>query len=136
MREAWNGLEALEVAAAVKPDLVVLDLMLPDLDGLEVCRRLRAEGNVLILMLTARDEISDKIRGLDSGADDYLVKPFALEELLARVRVLMRRRFPEPEKVLSFADLSLDPATREVRRGPRILELTNKEYELLFKILG
>lgn len=136
VREAGSGWEALETAAAVKPDLVILDLMLPDLDGLEVCRCLRNEGDVLILLLTARDEVSDRVRGLDSGADDYLVKPFALEELLARVRALLRRRFPEAERVLRFADLSLDPATREVRRGERLLDLTNKEYELLHLFLS
>jgi len=128
---ARNGAEALEVAAATKPDLVILDIMLPDIDGFEVCRRLRAETDALILMLTARDEVSDRIRGLDSGADDYLVKPFALEELLARVRALLRRRLPEISRVLAFADLRLDPATREVKRGERPIELTNKEFELL-----
>ncbi|MDH7578994.1 MAG: response regulator transcription factor [Bacillota bacterium] len=136
VREAHGGWEALEAAAAVKPDLVILDLMLPDLDGLEVCRRLRGEGDALILLLTARDEVSDRVRGLDSGADDYLVKPFVLEELLARVRALLRRRCPETDRVLSFSDLSLNPATREVRRGARLLDLTNKEYELLLLFLS
>jgi len=131
VHEARNGAEALETAAASKPDLVILDIMLPDIDGFEVCRRLRAETDSLILMLTARDEVSDRIRGLDSGADDYLVKPFALEELLARVRALLRRRLPEANRVLAFADLRLDLATREVTRGNRSIELTNKEFELL-----
>lgn len=131
VRDAGSGVDALDVAAESRPDLVILDLMLPDLDGFEICRRLRQETDALILMLTAKDEVADKIRRLDSGADDYLVKPFALEELLARVRALLRRRFPEPDRILRFADLTLDPATREVRRGGRILELTNKEYELL-----
>lgn len=129
--EAKSGWEALENVTESNPDLVILDIMLPDLDGFEVCRRLRSQGDFLILMLTARDDVSDKIRGLDSGADDYLVKPFALEELLARVRALLRRRFPERDEVLRFSDLSLDLASREVRRGERLLELTNREFELL-----
>ncbi|MGQ9497528.1 MAG: response regulator transcription factor [Desulfotomaculales bacterium] len=131
VHEARNGTEALETAAASKPDLVILDIMLPDVDGLEVCRRLRVETDALILMLTARDEVSDRIRGLDNGAGDYLVKPFALEELLARVRALLRRRLPETNRVLVFADLRLDLVSREVKRGNRSIELTNKEFELL-----
>ncbi len=136
VREAHNGLEALDVAEAIKPELVILDIMMPELDGLEVCRRLRSGGDTLIMLLTARDEVSDKIRGLDSGADDYLVKPFALEELLARVRALLRRNATETDKTLEFEDLSLDPARREVRRGGRLLDITNKEYELLHLFLS
>jgi two-component system response regulator MprA len=136
VREANNGLEALDVAEAIKPELVILDIMMPELDGLEVCRRLRRGGETLIMLLTARDEVSDKIRGLDSGADDYLVKPFALEELLARVRALLRRNATETDKTLAFEDLSLDPARREVRRGDRLLDITNKEYELLHLFLS
>jgi two-component system response regulator MprA len=135
VREAHDGLEALEIAEAVKPDLVILDIMMPEIDGLEVCRRLRSNGDNLIMLLTARDEISDKIRGLDSGADDYLVKPFALEELLARVRALLRRNATEADKTLVFEDLTLDPARREVRRSGRLLVITNKEYELLYLFL-
>lgn len=131
VHEARDGAEALEAATATKPDLVILDIMLPDVDGFEVCRCLRAETDTLILMLTAKDEVSDRIRGLDSGADDYLVKPFALEELLARVRALLRRRLSEASRVLEFADLRLDLATREVTRSGQVIELTNKEYELL-----
>ena len=116
VREAHNGLEALEIAEAIKPDLVILDIMMPGIDGLEVCRRLRSGGDILIMLLTARDEVSDKIRGLDSGADDYLVKPFSLEEMLARVRALLRRNVAEADKTLVFEDLSLDPVRREVRR--------------------
>jgi len=129
--EAHTGAEALEKAVNLNPDLVVLDLMLPDIDGFEVCRRLREDVDPLILMLTARDEVSDRVKGLDSGADDYLVKPFALEELLARVRALLRRRHPETGKVLEFADLRLDPNTREVTRGGRPIQLTSKEFDLL-----
>ncbi len=136
VREANNGLEALEVAEAIKPELVILDIMMPELDGLEVCRRLRSGGETLIMLLTARDEVSDKIRGLDSGADDYLVKPFALEELLARVRALLRRNATETDKTLAFENLSLDPVRREVRRGDRLLDITNKEYELLHLFLS
>lgn len=131
VHEARSGEEALEAALAIKPDLVILDIMLPDINGFEVCCRLHAETSALILMLTAKDEVSDRIRGLDSGADDYLVKPFALEELLARVRALLRRRLPETGKVMTFADLVIDPATREVTRSGRKINLTNKEYELL-----
>ncbi len=135
VREAHNGLDAMEIAEAIKPDLVILDIMMPGIDGLEVCRRLRSGGNILIMLLTARDEVSDKIRGLDSGADDYLVKPFSLEEMLARVRALLRRNVAEADKTLAFEDLSLDPVRREVRRGGRLLDITNKEYELLHLFL-
>ncbi|MEW5762394.1 MAG: response regulator transcription factor [Bacillota bacterium] len=128
---ARDGVGALQAAVEIKPDLVILDVLLPDIDGFEVCRRLRAETDALILMLTARDEVADRIRGLDSGADDYLVKPFSLEELLARVRALLRRRLQETNRTLEFAGLRLDPATREVTRSGRRIELTNKEYELL-----
>jgi len=132
----YAGYRVLEVAEAIKPELVILDIMMPELDGLEVCRRLRSDGDTLIMLLTARDEVSDKIRGLDSGADDYLVKPFALEELLARVRALLRRNATDTDKTLAFEDLSLDPARREVRRGDRLLDITNKEYELLHLFLS
>ena len=112
-------------------DAVVLDVAMPRLDGLEVSRRVRAAGNRLpILMLTARDEVSDRVAGLDAGADDYLVKPFALEELLARLRALLRRA-PAPSEVLRFADLELDPSTREVRRAGDPIELTRTEFSLL-----
>jgi two-component system response regulator MprA len=128
---AASGPAGLAAARDVQPDVIVLDVMLPGLDGLAVCRRLRASSDVPILMLTAKDEVSDRVKGLDCGADDYLVKPFALEELLARLRVIMRRREPETPTVLSYADLMLDTATREARRGDRVIELTTKEYELL-----
>lgn len=113
------------------PDLVILDVMLPGLDGREVARRLRAGGDTPVLMLTARDEVADRVAGLDAGADDYLVKPFALEELLARIRALLRRRETDRPEVLRYADLALDTASREATRGHRAIELTTKEYELL-----
>jgi two-component system response regulator MprA len=131
---AVNGAEALSIARTKPPDVVILDLMLPGVDGLEVCRRLRASGDaVAVLMLTARDAIADRVAGLETGADDYLVKPFALEELLARIKALLRRRNPPgvAREVLCFADLELDTATRQARRGMRTIELSTTEYELL-----
>jgi DNA-binding response OmpR family regulator len=131
VKTSADGVEALDVAAGFFPDLVVLDLGLPRLDGVEVCRRLRAESDVPILMLTARSETEDRVGGLDSGADDYLVKPFERRELLARIRALLRRRPPRGSASLQVADLTLNPDTREVRRGSREIELTNREFELL-----
>jgi len=131
VRTATDGVEALDAAAAFAPDLVVLDLGLPRLDGVEVCRRLRAESDVPILILTARSETQDRVGGLDSGADDYLVKPFERSELLARMRALLRRRPPRGAAALQVGDLTLKPDTREVRRGERQIELTNREFELL-----
>ncbi len=129
---AMDGPGALQKARDALPDLVILDLMLPGMDGIEVCRRLRAASDVPVLMLTARDGISDRVAGLDAGADDYLVKPFACDELLARIRALFRRSQPSatPE-VLRFADLTLDTGTRRAQRGERVIDLTAKEYELL-----
>jgi two-component system response regulator MprA len=126
-----DGESGLKAARDDPPDLVILDVMLPSLDGLEVCKRLRAGGNVPILMLTARDAVPDRVKGLDSGADDYLVKPFDFDELLARVRALLRRRTPAEGPVLKFADLTLDVRTRVVRRGDQRIELTTKEFDLL-----
>jgi DNA-binding response OmpR family regulator len=131
VRTSGDGVEALDVAAGFLPDLVVLDLGLPRMDGVEVCRRLRMDGDVPILMLTARSETDDRVAGLDSGADDYLVKPFERQELLARIRALLRRRPPRGTASLQVADLQLNPATREVCRGEREIELTNREFELL-----
>ena len=131
VRTSGDGNEALDVAAGFMPDLVVLDLGLPGLDGVEVCRRLRSDGDVPILMLTARSETEDRVEGLDSGADDYLVKPFERQELLARIRALLRRRPPRGAASLEVGDLQLNPDTREVRRGEREIELTNREFELL-----
>jgi two-component system response regulator MprA len=131
VKTSADGIDALDVASGFVPDLVVLDLGLPRLDGIEVCKRLRAEGDVPILMLTARAEIEDRVDGLDSGADDYLAKPFERQELLARIRALLRRRPPRGAASLQVADLALNPDTREVTRGERELELTNREFELL-----
>ena len=131
---AADGVEALELIqeGASEPDAVILDVSMPRLDGLGVCRRLRRDGNPIpILMLTARDEVSDRVAGLDAGADDYVVKPFALEELLARLRALLRRVLSEGSEVLRFADLELNPSTREVRRGDEAIELTRTEFSLL-----
>src|SRR6266480_356943 len=131
VRSAADGVEALAVAEEFVPDLVILDLGLPKLDGAEVLRRLRAESDAPILVLTARAELDDRVEGLDSGADDYLVKPFERRELLARMRALMRRRPPRGSASLVVGDLSLNPDTHEVRRGERSIELTNREFELL-----
>ena len=133
---AEDGTQALQLARLEAPDLVVLDVMLPGMDGLEICRRLRQGMAAPILMLTARDAVPDRIAGLDSGADDYLVKPFDFDELLARIRALLRRVQPQSEdEVLTFADLRLNLATREVLRGDRLLDLTAREFELLLFFL-
>ena len=126
-----DGESGLKAARDTPPDLVILDWMLPGLDGLEVCRRLRAGGSVPILMLTAKDSVADRVKGLDSGADDYVVKPFAFDELMARVRALLRRSHSTEETVLRFADLTLNVSTREVTRGTRKIDLTTKEFDLL-----
>jgi two-component system response regulator MprA len=132
---AADGAEALAGIAATAPDVVVMDVMMPRLDGLETTRALRTAGNDLpILVLTARDAVGDRVEGLDAGADDYLTKPFALQELLARLRALLRRVVPRedaPDETLTFSDLSMDIATREVRRGGRKIELTRTEFTLL-----
>ncbi len=129
---AADGEAALDRVAAGPVDATVLDVAMPGIDGLEVCRRLRRSGDrTPVLMLTARDAVSDRVDGLDAGADDYLVKPFALAELKARLRALLRRTEPGDSDELSFADLTLDPATREVRRGDAELELTRTEFALL-----
>ncbi|HLM34301.1 MAG TPA: response regulator transcription factor [Gaiellaceae bacterium] len=131
---ATDGQDALQRIAAdpVAPDAIVLDVLMPGLDGLEVARRLREAGDrTPILMLTARAEVEDRVAGLDAGADDYVVKPFALDELFARVRALLRRADREESEVLRFADLELEPATRDVRRGGERVELTRTEFALL-----
>ena len=133
---AQDGAEALAAIGQRTPDALVIDVMMPRLDGLETTRALRVAGNDLpILVLTARDSVGDRVEGLDAGADDYLTKPFALEELLARLRALLRRVHvageEETDETLTFADLTLNPATREVRRGGRPIELTRTEFSLL-----
>lgn len=132
---AQDGVEALELISSDRPDAVVLDDMMPRLDGRGVCRQLRSNGDDLpVLMLTARDSIDERVAGLDAGADDYLPKPFALEELLARMRALLRRTGPDDRTesaALTFSDLSLDPVTREVTRGSRSISLTRTEFSLL-----
>jgi len=130
---AGDGGEALDRVSAEPPDAIVLDVLMPEVDGLAVCRRLRAAGSrVPVLMLTARESVRDRVDGLDAGADDYLVKPFALEELLARIRALLRRGDPRADRdPLRFADLELDPATRQVHRDGREIELTRTEFNLL-----
>jgi two-component system response regulator MprA len=139
---ARDGYTALELVRRDPPDLVVLDLMLPGPSGIEVCERMRSEkvgadgSPVLVLMLTARDATADRVRGLDAGADDYLVKPFAYEELLARVRALLRRRLPGPEQRRVFADLVLDPLARQAHRASRALDLTALEFDLLAYFLA
>ena len=131
VQSAGDGVEALSAAEQFVPDLVILDLGLPRLDGTEVLKRLRAEGDVPILILTARTETEDRVEGLDSGADDYLPKPFEREELLARTRALLRRRPPRGSASIVVGDLLLNPDSREVKRGDREIELTNREFELL-----
>ncbi|MBG0785822.1 MAG: response regulator transcription factor [Anaerolineaceae bacterium] len=128
---ALTGQVGLTLAREQMPDLIVLDWMLPKMDGLEVCRRLQKLGNQPILMLTAKDTTQDRVEGLDAGADDYVVKPFEIEELLARIRALLRRTAADRVKVLEFADLALDSSTRKAKRGDREIELTAKEYDLL-----
>jgi two-component system, OmpR family, response regulator MprA len=131
VRIAGDGEAALDQSAAFNPDLVILDLGLPKLDGIEVARRLRSNDDVPILMLTARDALEARVEGLDSGADDYLVKPFERQELLARLRALLRRRPPRGSASLVVSDLALNPDTHEVARGAREIELTQREFELL-----
>ncbi len=130
-----DGAQALACARDHQPDLVILDVMMPEVDGVEVCRRLRADGGTPVLMLTARDTVADRVLGLDSGADDYLVKPFAYEELLARVRSLFRRREPGSREILKCGDLAADTAAFEVMRGDRRVELTVLEFRLLEYLL-
>jgi len=128
---ALDGVTGLSKARQLHFDLIILDLMLPDIEGLDVCRQLREMSEAPILILTAREAVAHRVAGLDAGADDYLVKPFALEELLARMRALLRRREPRETRTLRFSDLELDTISRRVRRGEREIELTPKEYDLL-----
>jgi DNA-binding response OmpR family regulator len=129
---AHDGMSGLSLARESKPDLAILDWMLPSLTGVELCRRLRATGSKIpVILLTARDEVEDRVTGLDAGADDYVVKPFSIEELLARIRSHLRRTQTTDEDLLQFEDLSLNRRTREVFRGQRSIDLTAKEFELL-----
>ncbi|RMF20312.1 MAG: DNA-binding response regulator [Cyanobacteria bacterium J083] len=129
---AKDGLSGLTTARETKPDLILLDWMLPGISGIEICRRLRSTGDqVPIILLTAKDEISDRVAGLDAGADDYIVKPFSVEELLARIRANLRRNQEENPDLLQFTDLTLNRSTREVYRAKRLIELTAKEFDLL-----
>ncbi|PSN14007.1 DNA-binding response regulator [filamentous cyanobacterium CCT1] len=129
---AHDGLSGLMAARDQTPDLIILDWMMPGLSGVEVCRRLRQTGTATpVILLTAKDEVSDRVEGLDAGADDYVVKPFSIEELLARVRAHLRRIEPQDAELLVFGDLTLDRRSREVRRGQRPIELTAKEFDLL-----
>jgi two-component system response regulator MprA len=127
---AFDGDQGLTLAHECPPDMVLLDLMLPGIDGIEVCRRLRAAGDLPVIVLTARDSVVDKVQGLDAGADDYITKPFAFEELLARIRAALRRRAPSGE-VITVGDLTIRPESREVERRGRAIELTAREYDLL-----
>ncbi|WP_324194513.1 response regulator transcription factor [Nocardia terpenica] len=132
VRLADDGQHALEILADERPDLAVVDVVMPRLDGLSLCRMLRRRGDRLpILVLTARHQVGDRVAGLDAGADDYLAKPFATEELLARLRALLRRSAPEDGPLLTVGDLTLDPATREARRGGTPLDLTRTEFDVL-----
>ena len=134
---AHDGLAGLAAVRESQPDLVILDWMLPGISGPEICRRLRSTGDqVPIILLTAKDEVSDRVAGLDAGADDYVVKPFSVEELLARVRAHLRRNQEEGPEILQFGDLSLNHSTREVYRGDRLIELTAKEFDLLEYLLA
>ncbi len=134
---APDGETGLVAARDRPPDVVLLDLMLPGIDGLTVCKRIRSAGNVPILILTAREAVPERVAGLDAGADDYMVKPFSFDELLARVRALLRRRQPTPvQELLQVADLTLDPNTHEVRRGDQRIDLTAREFELLLLFMN
>ncbi len=128
---ASTGNQGLDMAQTGYPDLVVLDLMLPDADGIDICRELKAGGDAGIVILTARTVVGERVRGLEAGADDYLPKPFAFEELLARIRAVLRRRSPQAEGIIRLGDLEIDIEKRRVRRGNRTVELTTREFELL-----
>lgn len=137
IRVEHDGVAGLTAVRESNPDLVILDWMLPGLSGIELCRRLRATGNkVPVILLTAKDEVGDRVAGLDAGADDYVVKPFSIEELLARVRAHLRRTQQDDPELLQFEDLSLNRRTREVFRGNRAIELTAKEFDLLEHLLS
>ena len=128
---AYTGYKGLEIAQLSNPEVVVLDLMLPDADGIDICRELRASGDVGIIILTARSVVGERIRGLEAGADDYLPKPFVFDELLARIRAVIRRRSAAKQGIIRVGDLEIDIERRQVRRGNRLIDLTTREFELL-----
>lgn len=128
---ASNGADAITMATSLQPDIIILDIMLPKITGLDVARRLRPVSDAAIIMLTAKDAVDDRVAGLDTGADDYLTKPFAFKELMARVRAVLRRRGKSLDRILTFQELTLDRETRIVTRGDRAIELTPREFELL-----
>ncbi len=131
VQTASSGADGLDEVRLRGPDLVILDILMPGIDGIEVCRRIRSQGDTPVLLLTAKDDVADRVKGLDSGADDYVVKPFALEELLARVRVLLRRHEAAVGEILRFVDVALDTGSRTARRGNREIPLSTTEFELL-----
>jgi two-component system, OmpR family, response regulator MprA len=135
IKVSFTGLQGLEMARSCKPDLVILDLILPDVDGIDVCRELRSWGDIGIIILTARHMVGDRVLGLEAGADDYLPKPFAFEELVARMRSVLRRKNTTLGEIIRINDLEIDTQRRQVRRGERSIDLTNREYEIL-KILA
>ncbi|MBI2831950.1 MAG: response regulator transcription factor [Chloroflexi bacterium] len=128
---ACTGAQGLDAVEATNPDIVVLDLILPDMDGIDVCRELRSGRDTGIIMLTARHMVGDRVLGLEAGADDYLAKPFAFEELVARIRSVLRRKMASAEDIIRVCDLEIDTGRRQVRRGSRAVELTTREFELL-----
>jgi two-component system response regulator MprA len=131
VRVSFTGLQGLEIAKSSRPDAVVLDLMLPDVDGIDVCRELRSWGDIGIIILTARHMVGDRVLGLEAGADDYLPKPFAFEELVARLRAVLRRKNTALGEVIQVSDLEIDTRRRQVRRGSRMIELTTREFDIL-----
>jgi two-component system, OmpR family, response regulator MprA len=132
---SFTGLQGLEIAKSVKPDLVILDLILPDVDGIDICRELRSWGDIGIIILTARHMVGDRVLGLEAGADDYLPKPFAFEELVARIRSILRRKNSLLGEIIRISDLEIDTKRRQAHRGNRLVELTTREFEIL-KILA
>ena len=131
IKVSFTGLQGLEIAKSAKPDIVILDLMLPDVDGIDVCRELRSWGDTGIIILTARHMVGDRVLGLEAGADDYLPKPFAFEELVARMRSVLRRKNSLLSDIIRVGDLEMDVKRRQVHRGDRLVELTTREFEIL-----